>query len=71
MVDLNKLKKAIDDSGVSMVKLAEKSGIPRETIYNRFNNIGEFTASEILGITKALRLTPKERESIFFIEKSE
>ena len=50
---------------MTMKAVSEKSGIVRETLYNRLNGIGEFTASEIVGLSKALNLTIKERDSIF------
>lgn len=68
MVSIERLKKAIDDSGITITALSEKSGIERATLYNRFNGVGEFTASEITGIVKALRLTNEEREYIFFAD---
>lgn len=68
MVNINLLKTTIIDRGMSIVKLSEKSGIERATLYNRFNGKGEFTASEIVGITDALRLTDNERDSIFLLE---
>ena len=68
MVDIGLLKTTIDDMGISIVKLAEKSGMDRTTLYNRLNGKGEFTASEIVGIAEALRLTNKERDSIFLLK---
>jgi len=68
MVNIDLLKKTIDDRGMAIVKLSEKSGIDRATLYNRFNGKGEFTASEIVGIANALRLTKDERDSIFLLE---
>lgn len=68
MVNIPLLKATIDDRGITIVKLSEKSGIDRATLYNRFNGKGEFTASEIVGITEALRLSKGERDSIFLLE---
>lgn len=68
MVNIPLLKATIDDRGITIVKLSEKSGIDRATLYNRFNGKGEFTASEIMGITDALRLSNSERDSIFLLE---
>lgn len=68
MVNIGLLKDTIDDRGITIVKLSEKSGIDRATLYNRFNGKGEFTASEIVGIADALRLTRNERDSIFLLE---
>ncbi len=68
MVDMERLKRTIDDSGITMVALSRKSGISRPTLYNRFNGVGEFTADEITGLTKALHLKKSEKEGIFFAE---
>lgn len=68
MVNIPLLKATIDDRGITIVKLSEKSGIDRATLYNRFNGKGEFTASEIMGITDALHLSNSERDSIFLLE---
>ena len=69
MVDIERLRNTINQSGMTIVSIAEKSGILRETLYNRLNGKGEFTASEISGLTKALRLTRSDRDGIFFASK--
>lgn len=66
MPNIESLKKIIDSSGMTMTAIAEKSGISRVTLYNRMSGIGEFTASEILGLAKALHLSKEERDRIFF-----
>lgn len=71
MVNLEQLKKAIQDSGITMTALSRKSGVSRETLYNRLRGIGEFTASEIVGVSEALHLSLNEREHIFFAEEVE
>ena len=48
-----------------MTILSEKTGISRETLYNRLNENGEFKASEIVALTSALNLTKEERDKIF------
>ncbi|MGJ0961050.1 helix-turn-helix domain-containing protein [Faecalicoccus pleomorphus] len=65
MANIVKLKNKIEESGMTMKAISEKSGIVRETLYNRMNGVGEFTASEIVGLTKALKLSIEERDSIF------
>lgn len=65
MPNIGLLKEKIDDTGITMVALAKKSGIVRETLYNRLAGIGEFTAPEIVGLTNALKLSKAEREEIF------
>ena len=65
MSDIKLLKSKIDDSGMTIVAIAEKSGIERATLYNRLNGKGEFTASEIVGLSTTLRLSKPERDKIF------
>lgn len=66
MPDIEFLKGKMDESGMTVVSIANKAGILRETLYNRINGKGEFLASEIVGLTKALNLTKVERDRIFF-----
>lgn len=68
-VDIDELKTSISKSGISMTKLSQKANINRNTLYNRLNGVGEFTASEIGGIAYALRLSESERDAIFFAHK--
>ena len=69
MADIEFLRRKIDDSGMTIKAISEKSGILRETFYNRLRGVGEFTASEIISLTKVLHLTKKERDEIFLNEK--
>jgi len=71
MVNIELLKNVIDDSGMKMVAISEKSGIKRETLYQRLKGSGEFTASEIVGLVNALKLNKSQREAIFFSGKVE
>lgn len=68
MADIELLKNKIKSSGMTMSSVAKKSGIVRETLYNRLNGIGEFTASEIVGLSKTLRLSAEERDQTFLNE---
>ena len=70
MPNIEALKEKISDSGIPMTTIAKKSGIVRETLYHRLSGIGEFTASEITGLTKTLKLSKTEREYIFFSKGS-
>lgn len=65
MGNIKLLKKYMYESGMTMVAIAKKSGIERVTLYNRMNGIGEFTASEIVGLSNALNLKKSERDHIF------
>ena len=66
MPDIEMLKEKIDNSGISIVALAAKCGVSRETFYNRMSGKGEFKASEINALTVALHLSRDERDIIFF-----
>ena len=64
--------KLIPNPGDGFVQtLAEKTGILRETLYNKIRGISEFKASEIAALTKALKLTSEQRDAIFFAENGE
>lgn len=66
MVNIELLKDTIADRGITISALARKTGISRETIYNKLKNKkGEFTASQIVAFAQVLRLTPEERDKIF------
>ena len=69
MVDIEALKKKIEESGLSMIIIAKRANISLETLLNRLNGIGEFTASEIVGLSSALGLTKVERNKIFLRKK--
>lgn len=70
-MNLALLNKKIRNSGMTIVAIAEKSGILRETLYNKLNGSVEFKASEIIRLSKTLRLSSDERDMIFFAEESE
>ncbi len=71
MTDTELLKKTIKESGKTMVAISKQTGILRESLYNKVNGKSEFLASEILEIRKALNLSKKQQEDIFFKEKRE
>ena len=66
MINTKLLEKKISDSGMTMVSLAEKTGISRESLYNKLKENTEFKASEIFSLSKVLRLSTRERYAIFF-----
>lgn len=65
MPNIELLKEKMKDSGMTVVAIADKTGIDRATIYNRLNNKGEFTASEIVELSNVLRLSKPDRDKIF------
>lgn len=68
MANVELLREKISESGMTVSAIADKSGILRETLYNRMKS-GNFYASEIVSLivslTKVLRLSRKERDDIF------
>ena len=66
MVNLKRLRTKIEDSGMTMVAISKKTGISRETLYNRLNGKGEVTASEMMALSETLHLSNNERDEIFF-----
>lgn len=65
MVKIDVLSAVIKESGMTMTAIARKSGIKRETLYARLNGVGEFTASEIIGLSKTLHLSKSDTNIIF------
>lgn len=61
------LRKVIDDSGMKISAIADKTGIERTTLYNRLNGLGEFTAIEIVRLSSVLQLSNEQRREIFLI----
>lgn len=62
------LKQAVDDSGITIVALADKMGCSRGRIYNILAG-EECKASEIVKICEILHLTQRQRDQIFFAKK--
>lgn len=59
------LKETIKNSGMTMKAVAEKSGIIRESLYNKLES-GNFYASEIKALSEVLHLSTEQRDAIFF-----
>lgn len=65
MTDVNELRRYIEESGMTVKAVAEKSGILRETLYNRMKT-GDFKLSEICALVRILKLNDEDRDKIFF-----
>lgn len=65
MIDTNKFKKVLKESGYTVEKLAEAIGTSKSTIYRKLKNTG-FTIKEADDIVKTLNLNPKIATEIFF-----
>jgi len=66
MVKLDSLKTRISDSGMTMTAVAQRTGMSRVSLYKKLDGKVEFKLSEIVSLCKALHLSDKERDSIFF-----
>lgn len=71
MTNTDLLREKIEDSGMTVVAIAKKAGIKRETLYNKMSGRSEFTASEMVALSRVLRLTMEERDAIFFAQMVE
>lgn len=70
MVNIEMLKQKITDSGMTTTAVCEKSGITRQTLYNRYK-YSDFTLAEVDALKSTLRLTASDVRKIFFANKVE
>ena len=68
MVNFDLLSAKIYERGVTIVSLSQLSGIPICKLQRRLNGEDEFTASEIVSLSRALALKKNERDIIFLSE---
>lgn len=66
MVDSVKLKKRIDDSGVSVSELSSKMSMAPSTFYRKLGNPDKFLICEVTFIVDYLKLSFSEANEIFF-----
>ena len=72
MTDTEKLNDAIREAGIKLDAILKATGIKSyTTLKSRINNETEFTASEISAIAYLCRMTPKQRDEIFFAVSAE
>lgn len=70
MVDVEKLKIAIKDSGQTIRNIADKMGIDVSTLYRKLQNGGEsFTVKEAAQLAEVLSLNSENAQEIFFGNK--
>ncbi len=66
MVNVNKLKGKMRERQMTMLTLADKAGIGKDTLYRRMAEGETFTVGEVDRISHVLKLTKKEINDIFF-----
>ena len=69
ITNVSRLREVIDGSGMSIVAISQKLGITREGFYKKLNGETEFKASEIISLSKILRLSKLDRDRIFLPNK--
>ncbi len=66
MTNTKELEIELMKNDISKQKLAEILNISLSCLYNKLSNKAEFKASEIFKISKCLKLSTSQKESIFF-----
>lgn len=66
MVNVNKLKAKIVETGLNVEGTAERAGMNKATLYRRLCKPEEITIGEADRLTKALQISGREAISIFF-----
>ena len=68
-MNINELNAELARKGLSVPKLAEKIGIGKKALYQKFKGITQFTLPEIRAICVALDIQGNRILEIFFNEK--
>lgn len=71
MVDSQLLREKIEQSGLKLQYIADKSNMTRFSLQKKIENVTEFKATEIMSLSEILGLSVAEREKIFFTANSE
>lgn len=66
MIDLERLKKEIELSGLKMHFIASQLNLSRESLYQKLEGKTEFKVSEVQKLTKVLNMSGELRNTIFF-----
>lgn len=67
-MDMEMLSARIAELGLSRSDIAEHLGITRQGLYNKLSGQNEFKSSEIGLLSELLKLSPQERDRIFFAD---
>ena len=67
MINVNELKKAIDDSGYKLTFIAKKLNLSYQGFLNKMQGKYEFNLAEIQELSKVLNLTDERKKKIFFV----
>lgn len=65
-MNFDMLNEKIKASGLKQCVIAKACNLTPQGFYNKISGAREFKHSELVALCEVLRLTPKEREKIFF-----
>ncbi len=68
-MNIQRLKRELEEQGISIPVLARKMGVSKKLIYSRFNMVTSFTQKEISMIAKILNLENEKIMAIFFADR--
>lgn len=68
-IDTERLKAAIEKSGLRVGHISEQIGISRQSLYNKIAGKVAFRQSEVYVLCDLLKLTGEDGEKIFFPER--
>lgn len=66
MTNVELLRQKLAESGYKLQFIAEQIGLTRQALHNRLAKGSDFTASEIMTLSKLLKLSAAEQKAIFF-----
>ena len=66
MTNVELLRQKLAESGYKLQFIAEQIGLTRQVLHNRLAKGSDFTASEIMTLSKLLKLSAAEQKAIFF-----
>ncbi len=66
LVNVKLLQDRIEESGMTTTAICKKTGILRQTLYNRYKEPQFFTIKEVNALKDVLRLSEREYKRIFF-----
>ena len=65
MIDILALRECINESGMTVIAFCNKSGMTKQTFYNKLKNPDKFTVGEVDGMASALRMNALQKRRIF------
>lgn len=71
MTNVTLLKETIARSGYKVKFIAEQIGLTPQALYKRLKQNTDFTATEIVTLTRLFRLSAAEQKAIFFCPESQ